>query len=319
MESKFTPITNQTLSSLFVAFKDSKHSFQEHGIVLSGREKEHYINKYRFFTEGLDFDLSYTPLQHLGRKIALSVLSEVVIYRPATIKASLQLGVPNRISVEMAHQLIQGVETICTQNSVELSDFSISPSPGHLTILFSVGALTAQYHLGSVQAGKVLAVTGSLGDAIAGLRILQREKKAWEDRGEDSFTPSLESYDDVVRKQLFPEPALDLFDELHSLKLTPHIHLLFDSVLDVLHRLSSRNNVGFAIDPDRLPITNGTIEVAKEMKESEQDYALKGGEDFGYLLIDDYENITKLQEVFPQVRWIGRVTDTNEISLQAVS
>lgn len=319
MESKFTPITNHTLSSLFEAFKDSEHSFQEHGIVLSRDEQNHFINRYRFFSEGLDFDLTYTPLNHLGRKIALSVLSEIIIHEPMAMKASLQLGVPNRISVEMAQQLIHGVRTICSENEVKLADFCITPSPGHFNILFSVGATLSDYNVGVIDSGKVLAVTGTLGDAIAGLRILQREKKAWEDRGEDSFTPNLEFYDDVVRKQLFPEPSTELFKELQVSKLNPSIYFLFDSVLDVLHRLSMRNNVGFVVDSDRLPITSGTRDVAKEMNESEQDYALKGGEDFQYLLIDDYDNIVKLQKVIPQVRWIGRVTDTNEISIQAVS
>ena len=58
--------------------------------------------------------------------------------------------------------------------------------------------------------GDAICVTGDLGAALAGLRILMREKTFWEKHGDQSGQPDLGDYKYVVEQQLMPKARLDV-------------------------------------------------------------------------------------------------------------
>ena len=64
-------------------------------------------------------------------------------------------------------------------------------------------------------------MTGDLGAAIAGLRILLREKSAWKESGQDHFQPDLADYEYVVQRQLVPKARMDLLDGFAQAGIKP--------------------------------------------------------------------------------------------------
>src|SRR5699024_11530518 len=64
--------------------------------------------------------------------------------------------------------------------------------------------------------GEAICVTGELGAAAAGLRILMREKKFWEEQEDQKqdFQPDFEEYEFVVKQQLVPTARKDLIQAI---------------------------------------------------------------------------------------------------------
>ena len=73
--------------------------------------------------EGIDFDLVYFPLKHLGRKAVLKVTGELyaVLARPEAL--SVQLGVSAKLDFPQVQELWSGIEAInaCIQAAIEAS------------------------------------------------------------------------------------------------------------------------------------------------------------------------------------------------------
>src|SRR5699024_7396032 len=53
------------------------------------------------FMEGVDFDLTYMPLHHLGYKVISALVSDIYAMNGTPQSAQINLAVPNKISVEM--------------------------------------------------------------------------------------------------------------------------------------------------------------------------------------------------------------------------
>jgi len=70
--------------------------------------------------EGVDFDLVYTPLKHLGYKAALNAFGELYasLFVPAAL--SVNLGISSRFCMEDIEELYAGIRLACEKYSVDL-------------------------------------------------------------------------------------------------------------------------------------------------------------------------------------------------------
>ena len=63
--------------------------------------------------EGVHFDLTYYPLQHLGYKAVIAGISDILAMNGTPRQIELALGIPARFSVEMVDRLYDGVRAAC--------------------------------------------------------------------------------------------------------------------------------------------------------------------------------------------------------------
>jgi thiamine monophosphate kinase len=71
-------------------------------------EKGECCTSHKILLEGVNFDLVYTPLKHLGYKAALCALGEIYALLRQPVSLSLNLGLSSRFSVEDVTDLWSG-------------------------------------------------------------------------------------------------------------------------------------------------------------------------------------------------------------------
>lgn len=268
------------------------------------------------FLEGVNFDLTYTPLHHLGYKFATAAVSDIYAMNGTPEALLVNLALPNKLSVDMVREIYKGIEAASNDYEFEVAGGDLTAS--HQILVASVtgyGSVEKErlvYRAGA-KPDNAVCVTGDLGGAIAGLRILMREKSHWEEHQQDRFQPDLGDYEYVVRRQLVPKARRDFIDMLKEQDLLPSSMIdLTQGLVGDLHQLAEASKTGAYIYQAALPVAIETRQVADEMKEDADKYALYGGEDFELLFTMPEEDVELLADHFNDFVVIGKITERSQ-------
>jgi thiamine-monophosphate kinase len=269
------------------------------------------------FMEGVDFDLTYVPLHHLGYKIGTAAVSDIYAMNGEPEVILVNMAVPNKISVDMLKEIYRGIGAAGQNYEFQIVGGDLTAS--HQILSVSVSCY------GSVKKGKVtyrkgahvgdaVCVTGDLGGAIAGLRILMREKQYWEDQDtQQSFQPELEDYEYVVKRQLVPIARKDFVEKIRDLNILPSSMIdITQGLVNELKQIAEASGVGAHVYQAAFPIALDTRQVGDEMKEDVDKYALYGGEDFELLFTLPEKDVEKLIDEFEDFAVIGKITKEEE-------
>jgi len=293
-----------------------KKSYGDDAAVLE-QEDQYKLLTSETFMEGVDFDLTYVPLHHLGYKIGTAAVSDILAMNGSPEVVLVDVAVPNKISVDMLTEIYRGIGAAGQDYEFQVVGGDLTASHQILSISIScyghVEKDRITYREGA-QVGDAICITGDLGGAIAGLRILMREKQYWEEQNnQERFQPDLEDYQYVVKRQLVPVARKDFSKELSELDILPSamIDITQGLVTDLQH-LSRASGVGAYIYQAALPIALDTRTVADEMKEDVDKYALYGGEDFELLFTLPEEKVEALADEFGDFTVIGKITEQAE-------
>ena len=272
------------------------------------------VTSSEIYLEGVHFDVTYTPLHHLGYKIVTGAVSDIYAMNSKPVQLLVDIAIPNKYSVQMIEKLYEGINKACQDYNIQLAGGDSTAS--HQILVLSVTALGSCnedniiYRSGAKH-GDVICVTGDLGSAIAGLRILMREKKEWQEQnGGDQFQPDLEPYEYVVQRQLVPVARKDFIDVLSEWDEKP------SSLIADLKEIAKQSGLGAEIFSPAVPISIETRNVADEMKEDVDKYAFYGGEDFEMLFTLKESQVEKLKAEFDDFSVIGKMSnDFNQIKI----
>lgn len=268
------------------------------------------------FVEGVDFDPTYTPFHHLGLKILSAAINDIYAMNGKPVSALINLAVPNNLSVQMILDLYKGFFAAGHEYEVEIVGGDLTAN--HTTTVISVTVqgeadLDKITYRSNAKIGDAICVTGDLGGALAGLRILMREKKFWEEHGEDASQPELTDYEYVVKRQLLPSAKKDLIEALAQNNIVPSSMIdLSKGLVNEINEVSIASNLGAYIYQAALPIAVETREVANEMEEDVDRYALFGGEDHEMMFTLPEKDVEKYIEYFKDFVVIGRMTPKDE-------
>lgn len=268
--------------------------------------------------EGIHFDLSFTPLEHLGYKAVAVNVSDIAAMNGIPRQITVSLGLSNRFSVEAVDALYQGIAYACRDYGMDLVGGDTTAAPAGLLISVTVlGTVSAQQLVkrSGAQKGDILCVTGDLGGAYAGLQVLEREKITFAENPQAQ--PQLEAYDYVVQRQLKPKARTDMVHEFYERKIVPTAMIDVSDGLasEVLH-LCRQSEVGLRVYEDKLPIDELTLRTADEFLVSAVTLAMNGGEDYELLFTlrqADFEQLKGHADIHP----IGYVQDA-ELGAQLV-
>ena len=70
--------------------------------------------------EGIHFDLSYTPLKHLGYKSVIVNLSDIYSMNAFPSQIILNIAISNKFSVEAIDELYEGIKYACKEHNIDL-------------------------------------------------------------------------------------------------------------------------------------------------------------------------------------------------------
>jgi thiamine-monophosphate kinase len=133
-------------------------------------------------TEGIHFDPSYVPLQHLGFKALAVNASDIYAMNARPRYALLALAVSERYSVEALELLYAGLREACRAYGIEIIGGDTTASKGGLVLSLTVLGEAHPDRIVRRSGGRptdLLVVSGDLGAAYAGLQVLEREKAVW--------------------------------------------------------------------------------------------------------------------------------------------
>lgn len=268
-------------------------------------------------TEGIHFDLSYVPLQHLGYKSVIANLSDIAAMNGKPEQIVISVGLSNRFSVEAVDELYKGVKSACDNYKVDLVGGDTTSSASGLiisiTALGRVDKDKVAFRSGA-KVNDIICVTGDLGGAYLGLQILEREKQVF--LTDPSMKPQLDNYEYVVGRQLKPEARTDIVYELAELGIKPTSMIdISDGLASELLHISKQSKVGVKIFEDKIPIDTNVYETAAmEMKIDPLACALNGGEDYELLFTIAQADFEKIKN-HPDIHFIGHVHDNKEQNL----
>ncbi len=233
-------------------------------------------------SEGVHFDRAFMPLEHLGFK-ALSVnVSDVVAMNVSPRYATVSIGIPQNISVEMVTTIYEGLKQACDAYDMHIVGGDTNASHG-LSLSISVVGTAAEdtvvYREGA-QVGDKICVTGDIGSSYAGLKVLLRNRERLQEQ-EESFEPDLDPYSYVIRRHLAPPAQLKTIQDWAGVGAQPHALIdISDGLSAEVHHICEASEVGAQLYEPALPIDPETRNTATEFEEDVTVYALFGGEDY---------------------------------------
>ena len=281
--------------------------------------------------EGIHFDLTYTPLRHLGYKAIVVNLSDVVAMNGTPRQVTVSVGVSKRFTVEHLDELYAGIRLACKHYDVDLVGGDTSASVTGLIISVTcVGDAPrgTVVRRNGARDTDLICVSGDLGAAYMGLQLLERERKVAAEVQDEQFEPDFAGKEYIIERQLKPEARIDVLDELRQVGITPTAMIdVSDGLSSELLHICKASGVGCRVYEDRIPIDYQTALMAEELNMNLVTAAMNGGEDYELLFtvpLVQHELVQQLKTA----RLIGRITkpelgavletrDGNEISIKA--
>jgi len=261
--------------------------------------------------EGVHFDLTYTSLKHLGWKTMVASLSDIAAMGGTPRYATIGISIPSKISVEMLDELYAGIAYASRKYSFLVVGGDTTTSFTNMwlvsTIIGEAEESQVIYRSGA-RPGDYLCVSGHLGASLAGLKILQREKKRFnESGGKKQFKPDFESYASALEKHLMPKPRFDIA-KLITENVKAHAMIdISDGLASEVHHICSASNVGAIVFEHNIPVDAITQRIAGELSESPTAYALYGGDEYELLFTISDNEYQKLGLLTNDVTIVGRI------------
>ena len=217
--------------------------------------------------EGIDFRLDWPgfDLRRLGRRLISINLSDLAGMGATARHALISLALRGETTVSDVRRLYQGIAERAHQYGCTVAGGDLSATSGPLTLSATlVGSVPSPASLlrrRGGRAGWLIAVTGTLGAAAAGLRILESRRPA--------ATPAQRSW---VKAQLDPTPQL----EAGRLLVEAGVRIggdISDGLYREAERITQPDRLGASIQVDRLPLAPG-------LSPSDWRLAVRDSEDF---------------------------------------
>jgi len=258
--------------------------------------------------EGIHFDLTYTPLKHLGYKAAIVNFSDIYAMNGHPKQLIVSLGVSKRFSVEELDDLYTGLKLACDNYGVDIVGGDTTSSMTGLTVSITcIGAATKGKTVlrSGARENDLICVSGDLGSAYMGLQLLEREKCVFNQT--NTINPDFTGREYLLERQLKPEARKDIIELLDKNSLVPTSMIdISDGLSSELLHICTNSACGCRVYEEKIPIDYQAAILAEEMNLSLTTAALNGGEDYELLFtvpLSMHEAINNLQ----QIKLIGHI------------
>lgn len=260
--------------------------------------------------EGIDFHPRITPPRLLGHKALAVSMSDIAAMGARPRWALASVGFAKDVwDSSFKDDFFAGYLGLADRYDVTLAGGDVSASPQVIIDSILVGEVTTGQAVlrSSAQPGDQIFVTGSLGGAAAGLKLIEFGARVAVTAGSDD--------DDAIQalllRQLSPQPRVGWGIVLGEEHLATSMIDISDGLSSDLHHLCTESNVGATIDAASLPLDESVVQLCGRRALDPLALALHGGEDFELLFTVAPENVRRLPQFVDgiPISHIGEIVD----------
>ena len=283
--------------------------FQSSWFETSGKS---YISSHaRTFLEGIDFDLTYFPLKHLGYKCVTAVTGELYAEMSHPRTMDIRLGISSKLDFKHIKEVWEGIVAAAKEHGYKQVTLDLVPSPNGLAVsISSVGETTnlmAKRRPGA-KSMDLICISDNIGAAYMGFQVLEREKRAFEKSGDAVAQPKLDDFKNLVGAYLRPKINPQIINQLEETEIMPSYgYLVTRGLADAVKRLVRDSGLGAKIYVDKLPFAGKTFELGRELNIDPISAALNGGEDYRLLFTIPIGKHEKFRHDFQTFDIIGHL------------
>ena len=230
--------------------------------------------------EGVHFDLRTSSFEDVGYKAAIANLSDIAAMGARPEQALVSIALPPSCTAAQVLRLYKGIMAACRPHRVALIGGDTSASRHglflSLTVTGSVPSGAALRRDGA-RAGDLLYVTGTLGDSLAGLKLLSRRE-----RSAGPLKASARRF--LIERHRRPIAQVRLGQTMSALRAASAAIDLSDGLSGDLRHLCEQSGVGAELAAAALPLSPALQAYARSSRADPVALALQGGEDYELLL-----------------------------------
>ena len=287
---------------------ETQYGVGDDAAVLEFKEQQTLVTT-DLLMEGVHFDLTYTPLKHLGYKAAIINFSDIYAMNGTPKQITVSLAVSKRFCIEDLEQFYDGLKLACQLHNVDIVGGDTTSSVTGLAISITCIGVAEKgqivYRNGAKETD-LICVSGDLGAAYMGLQLLEREKAVFE--GQEEANPDFTGKEYLLERQLKPEARKDIIETLAEEGILPTSMIdISDGLSSELMHICTQSNTGCRIYEERIPIDYQTAVMAEELNMNVSTCALNGGEDYELLFTVPLTLHDKIASI-KGVKVIGHIT-----------
>ena len=222
--------------------------------------------------EGVHFDRRFTPPDAIGHRALAVNLSDLAAMGAAPRFALLSFLLPDDLPVDHFDAIVGGIASLAASERVTVVGGNLTRTPGPLAIdITATGTVKRRSVMtrGGARPGDFVYLTGSIGAAAAGLRMLR-----------DGAIPLAES---CVERYLRPAARLRAGLLLGRNRAASACVDLSDGLADGAARIAEASGVGMTIDASALPIDADARLLFDGLGVDAVSAAVGGGDDYELL------------------------------------
>lgn len=267
----------------------------------------------RFFQEGLDFNLVYFPLKHLGYKCVVAVTGELYaeLSRPQTL--SIVLGVSAKLDFPQIQELWAGVVSAAKEHGYEKIALDLVPCNNGLSLSLSATGVTSKLTGSRRPESKskdLVCVSGSLGAAYLGMQLLERNRVKFEAGQEDKT--ELNRFKMIVGAYLKPELGAGVIDQFEEAGIIPSTGCFISRGLsDAVKTIARKTGLGVKIYADKIPFEGGTFDLGRLLNLDPISAATNGGDDYKLLFTVPIMRLEQFRKDFQSFDIIGHLAQAD--------
>jgi thiamine-monophosphate kinase len=253
--------------------------------------------------EDEDFRRAVHPPCLLGRKALNVNLSDIAAMGGRPLHALVGVAAPGDLEESWLRKFMDGFRSAAREARVALVGGDLSQASKIMISVTVTGEAKYPVKRNGARPGDVIFVSGTLGDAAQGFRLLEEGGLEGKGRGAGP----------LIRAFLDPVPRLELGALLARRKLASAMIDISDGLSVDLAHICEEGGVGAEVEASRIPISSALRRFSKEPLA----LALNGGEDFELLFTVRQAKIAAVERLPSKFRLtrIGRVTAGNKMFL----
>ena len=255
------------------------------GAVIASQAGHWILLTTDLLAEGIHFDLRTATMADIGFRAAAANLSDIAAMGGTPQHVLVALAIPRSGTSSQVHQLYRGMMAACRPHHVALIGGDTSASDGgwflSLTVTGMVPHRRALFRTGA-RVGDYLYVTGTIGDSLAGLQILN-EPPPRTNRSSRHEAFSARHRQFLIGRHLRPTARVAEGKWLSAHRFATSAIDISDGISGDLRHICEESHIGAELDLAALPLSPACRSYAASRKLDPVDLALTGGEDYELL------------------------------------